>query len=77
MKRRRWLQFSLRFLFAATLAASCIAWWFRTGVVKPEFRLERFSREIDARSDKNIYYAHIRLTNAGLYALQLITAQLV
>ncbi|HEY2411293.1 MAG TPA: hypothetical protein VGI40_03575 [Pirellulaceae bacterium] len=65
MLRRRWLQFSLRFLFAATLAAAAVAWWFRPGVVKPEFSSERFSQEIDAGSGKREAVAHIRLANSG------------
>ena len=62
---RRWLQFSLRFLFATMLASACFAWWFRPGVVKPEFSLERFSREKDGHSSKVHIEAHFRLTNAG------------
>lgn len=65
MSRRRWTQFSLRFLFVATLLAASIAWWFRSGVVKPEFQLERFSHETVKFSGKRLYFAHIRLVNAG------------
>jgi hypothetical protein len=57
MQRRLWLQFSLRFLFAAILAAACVAWWFRPGIVKPEFSLERCSRKIDAYSGKETFTA--------------------
>jgi len=65
MSRRRWLQFSLRFLFAATIAAAVVAWCFRPGVVKPEFSLERISQEINNKSGKKCFYAQIRLTNSG------------
>jgi hypothetical protein len=65
MLRRRWLQFSLRFLFAAMLLAAAVAWWFRPGVVKPEFSLERFSCMIDETRGKKQFNAHIRVTNTG------------
>src|SRR4051812_14473782 len=65
MLRRRWLQFSLRLLFAAVLATACVAWWFRAGVVKPEFTLEKFARTSDADSGKEFIEAHFRLSNAG------------
>jgi len=65
MLGRRWLQFSLRFLFVAMLAFACVAWCFRPGIVKPEFALERFSRDNDAHSGKEHVGAHFRLTNAG------------
>ena len=65
MPRRQWLQFSLRFLFAATLLAASVAWWFRPGVVNPEFHLERFSQEIEAQSGKRQAVVHIRLANSG------------
>jgi len=71
MQRRRWLQFSLRFLFAALLAAACVAWWFRPGIVKPEFSLERFSRDIDEYSGKEIVRAFFRVTNAGPDSIRL------
>src|SRR5260221_722392 len=61
--RRRRLQFRLRFLFAAILAAACVAWWFRPGIVKPKFELERYSRNSDAGYER--VEAHVRLTNAG------------
>jgi hypothetical protein len=71
MPRRRWLQFSLRFLFAAIIMAACVAWWFRPGVVKPAFVLERFSRQKDGYSGKERIEARIRLTNAGLDSIWL------
>jgi hypothetical protein len=65
MLPRRWLQFSLRFLFAAMLTSACVAWCFRPGIAKPEFALERFSRDNDASSGTENVGAHFRLTNAG------------
>ena len=65
MLRRRWLQFSLRLLFAAVLLSACAAWWFRPGVVKPEFTLEQFARASDTHSGKEYVEAHFRLSNAG------------
>lgn len=65
MPRRRWLQFSLRFLFAAILAAACVAWWFRPGVVRPKFSLADFARDTNAYTGEEHVLARIRLTNAG------------
>jgi hypothetical protein len=65
MLRRRWVQFNLRFLFAALLATACVTWWFRPGVVKPEFVLERFSLKNDADSGKDYLDLYFRMTNAG------------
>ena len=65
MQRRRWLQFSLRFLFAALLASACLAWWFRPGIVKPEFSVEAFSPDDGAPVGTERMAARIRLTNVG------------
>jgi hypothetical protein len=65
MLRRRWLQFSLRSLFAALLVTACVTWWFRPGVVKPEFVLERFSLKNDADSGKDYVLVYFHVTNVG------------
>jgi hypothetical protein len=75
MVSRRWLQFSLRFLFAGTAAAALVAWWFRPGVVTPEFSFEginhrtAYTLDFDAQPftthEVDAASARIRLTNAG------------
>lgn len=59
------LQFSLSALFSVALLTACVAWWFRPGVVKPEFSLEKFARASAAHSGKDYVEAHFRLSNAG------------
>jgi hypothetical protein len=62
---RRWLQFSLRFLLAAMLASACAAWWFRPGIVKPEFSLDRLVPGINDINRNEVVFAHVRLRNVG------------
>jgi hypothetical protein len=63
MQRRRWLQFSLRFLLAIMLASACFAWCFRPGVVRPEFSLDRLFPAID--DGNKVVIVHFRVRNAG------------
>ena len=74
MLRRRRLQFSLSALFAVVLLSACAAWWFRPGVVKPEFTLDKFARadELSVKEHgKEYFLAHVRLLNAGPDSIRL------
>jgi len=62
---RRWLQFSLRFLLATMFVAACVAWWFRPGIVKPDFSLDRVVPAVIDTDVSEVAFAHVRLTNVG------------
>lgn len=63
--RRRWTQFSLRFLLIGVLAAALAAWWFRPGIVRATFTLEGVEPIQEEYSGKSDLHAQIRMTNAG------------
>lgn len=65
MLARSRMQFGLRFIFAAVLVAACVAWWFRPGIVKPEFSVEQFFGEFEGPVRIWRVHARVRIANAG------------